>query len=349
MSPRDNAVFPGSRRDNPCISVGTANGFDMDRRKFIVGALGTACVPFAVEAQQTGKLRRVGWLDYSSSAENLGVFAQAMGGRGWLDGKTLRIDYRGGEGKIERLASVAAELVRLPADVIVSPGTSETLAARKATASIPIVMVGVDDPVELGLVASLARPGGNVTGLTSARRELSGKLLSLLRELAPKSSGVAVLLDSTDPDYRVILGHLRVAAQTLKMPLNAVEVQRHTEVEPAFATISKQGNPMLIVPASSMLVPAWIADLALKYRLPLASTSAGYAYEGGLMAYTDDWNATFDRVGALVDRILRGAKPADLPVELPTQFRLIVNAKTAQALGIAVPPSIKLRADHLIE
>ena len=196
----------------------------MDRRKFIAGALGTACVPFAVEAQQTGKLRRVGWLDYSSSAENLGVFAQAMGGRGWVDGKSLRIEYRGGEGKLERLASVAARAGR---------GSRQTSSSRRARskrsppgrrrATIPIVMTGVDDPVELGLVASLARPGGNVTGLASARRELNGKLLSLLRELAPRASSVAVLWDSTDPDHRV---HPRPPAgrrrQTLGVPLNAV-------------------------------------------------------------------------------------------------------------------------------
>ena len=321
----------------------------MNRRKFIVAALGTVGAPFTVDAQLTGKVYRVGWLDYSSSAENLGVFAQAMAARGWLDGKTLKIEYRGGEGKIEQLATVTAELVRLPVDVIVVPGTSAALTAKKATSSIPIVMVGVDDPVELGIVASLARPGGNVTGLTNARRELSGKLLSLFRELAPRAASAAVLWDSTDPEHRVILGYLQSAARTLGVPLNSVQVQRYTEVEPAFAAIKKQGNQMLIVPLSSMLVPGWIADLALKYKLPLASTSAGYAYEGGLMAYTDDWNAVFDRAAAFVDRILKGTKPADLPVELPTKFKLIVNAKTAQALGLAIPPAIMLRADHILE
>ena len=321
----------------------------MNRRKFIAAVLGTACTPSGVAAQQTGKIYRVGWLDYSSSAENLGIFAQAMGARGWQDGKTFRIDYRGGEGKIERLSAVAAELARLSADIIIAPGTPEALAAKKATASIPVVMAGVDDPIELGLVASLSRPGGNITGLTNARKELSAKLLSLLRELFPRAGSAAVLWDAMDPENKVILGYFQGAARTLGVSLNSVPVQRHTEVEAAIAATKKQANPMLIVLPSALLVPRWIADLALKYGLSLASTSPGYAYEGGLMAYTDDWNAVFDRAANFVDRILKGAKPADLPVELPTKFKLIVNTKTAQMLGLAIPPSIRLRADHVIE
>jgi putative tryptophan/tyrosine transport system substrate-binding protein len=329
--------------------VETTESNVVNRRKFTAAALGAACLPFGAGAQPTARVQRVGWLDYSSSAENLGIFAQAMGARGWLDGKTYRIDYRGGEGNSARLATVAAELARLPADIIIAPGTVEALAAKKATAAIPIVMAGVDDPVELGLVASLSRPGGNVTGLTNARKELSGKLLSLLREVFPRASSAALLWDATDPEHKVVLAYFQGAAKTLGVSLNAVPVQRHTEVEAAMAGIRRQGNPMLIVPPSSMLVPRWIADLALKYGLPLASTSPGYAYEGGLMAFTDDWNAVFDRAANFVDRILKGARPADLPVELPTKFKLIVNAKTAQALGLAVPPSIMLRADHVIE
>jgi putative ABC transport system substrate-binding protein len=160
---------------------------------------------------------------------------------------------------------------------------------------------------------------------------------------------VAVLWDSTDPEHQKILAYLQAAARTLGVSLNTVQVRRYTEVEPAFAEIKKQGAQMLIVPLSSMLVPRWIADLALSYQLLLASTSPAYAYEGGLIAYTDDWNAVFDRVATLVDKILKGAKPADLPVELPTKFKLIVNTQTAQTLGITVPPSIMLRVDKFIE
>jgi putative ABC transport system substrate-binding protein len=320
----------------------------VNRREFLGGALGTLCVPSVVVAQ-ADRTRRIGWLDFSSSAENLGIFEQAMAGRGWTKGKAFSLDYRGGEGKIERLAAVTTELIRLPVDVIVAPGTPEALAARNATKTVPIVMAGVDDPVARGLVASLARPGRNITGVASARRELSGKLLSLVRELAPGSTRVAVLWDSTDPDHRVILGDLRAAAQTINVSLDAVEVQRYTDVEPAFAAIKRQGSKILVVPSSSMLVPRWIADLALAHGLALASTSPGYAYEGGLMAYTDDWNAVFERVAMFVDKVLKGAKPEDLPVELPAKFKLIVNAKTARALKLTIPQSIVLRADAVIE
>jgi putative tryptophan/tyrosine transport system substrate-binding protein len=321
----------------------------MNRRRTLVTLLALGVAPRIVGAQRPGKSYRVGWLDYSSSAENLGIFVQAMGERGWLEGKTFKVEYRGGEGKTEQLSKMAVELVRLPVDVIVAPGTREAIAAKKGTDSIPIVMTEVDDPVESGLVVSLGRPGGNVTGLASARRELSGKLLSLLREFFPRASSVAVLWDSTNPEIQATLGYLQIAARKLGVSLNSVPVQRYTEVEPAFAAIKKQGSQLLIVPLSSMLVPGWIADLALKYKLALASTSAGYAYEGGLLAYTDDWNAVFNRVAILVDRILKGAKPVDLPVEFPAKFKLIVNVKTAQALGFAIPPSIMLQVDHIIE
>jgi putative ABC transport system substrate-binding protein len=321
----------------------------VSRRELIAVVLGIVYTPFTVAAQQTSKVYRIGWLDYSSSGENLGIFVQAMGARGWVDGRTFRIEYRGADGRVEQLSAVAAELVRLPADLILAPGTLEALAVKKATNSIPIVMTGVDDPVESGLVESLARPGGNITGVANVRRELTEKLLSLLREVFPRASSVAVLWDATYPDHLAILGHLQNAARRLGVSLHSVPVHRHTEVEPAFAAIKKQGSPVLIVPLSSMLVPGWTADLALKYRLSLASTSPAYAYEGGLIAYTDDWRAVFARAAFFVDRILKGAKPADLPVEQPTEFKLIVNAKTAQTLGITIPAPIMLRANHIIE
>ena len=321
----------------------------MNRRDFVATALGVACLPDVARAQAGSRIRRVGWLDLSSSAENLGTFVQAMGARGWIEGKTFRVDYRGGEGKLERLAAVAAELVRLPADVIVAPGTPEAVAGKKATSAIPIVMTNVDDPVGRGIVGSLARPGGNVTGLASARGELGAKLLSLLRDLSPRATSVAVLVDANDPDHRVMLTQLQAAARNLGFAVHAQQVQRHTEVEPAFAAIKKQGSQLLVVPMSNMLIPRWTADLALKHGLALASTAPAYVYEGGLITYTDDWQALFDRAAMFVDRILKGARPADLPVELPTKFKLIVNTKTARAIGITLPPAIMLQADHVVE
>jgi putative ABC transport system substrate-binding protein len=320
------------------------------RRTFIASlALGTAARPIVAGAQSATKAYRIGWLDYSSSGESVGIFVQAMRARGWIEGKTFTIEYRGAEGRVEQLSRAAADLVRLRVDVIVAPGAPEALAAKNATRTIPVVMTGVDDPVESGLVGSLARPGGNVTGVTNVGGELSEKLLSLLRELIFNVSKVAVLSDATRTDQRAILKHLQAAARGFGITLHSIQVQRHIEIKSAFAAIKKQGAQALIVPLSSMLVPAWIADLALRQRLPLVSTSASYAYEGGLMAYTDDWNDVFARAAVFADRILKGAKPADLPVEQPTKFKLIVNMKTAQTLGLTIPPSIMLRADHVIE
>lgn len=321
----------------------------MDRRELILAGLTAACLPSVGAAQAIGKVQRVGWPDYSSAAENLGIFVQALAMRGWVEGQTFAMEYRGGEGNATRLSTAAATLARLPVNIIVAPGTAEALAARKATETIPIVMTGVDDPVERGLVMSLARPGTNVTGLAGAGRELNDKLLSLVREIVPRAPSVGVLWDSNDADQRVVLGQIEAAARTLGMKLNPVAAQRASDVEPAVAAIRKQGSQALVALPSSMLVPRWIADIALKNGLLLASTAPGYVYEGGLIAYTNDWIAVFDRVAALVDRILKGAKPADLPVELPVKFKLVVNAKTAQLLGLTIPQAILISANSIIK
>jgi putative tryptophan/tyrosine transport system substrate-binding protein len=318
------------------------------RREFVGGVLAAFCVRTLARAQ-SDRLYRIGWLDLNSSTGYLGAFEKALVARGWVKGQNFGVEYRGGEGRIERLAAVAAELVRLPVDAIVAPGATEAAAAGRATKSIPIVMAGVDDPVARGLVASLARPGRNITGVAGARRELSGKLLASVREITPPKTRVAVLTVSTDPDHRGIAGDLRAAARTMNVPLTTLDVTEYTDVEPAFAAIKRQGNKVLIVPASTMLVPRWIADLALTHGLALASTAPAYAYDGCLVVLTEDWSAVFDRVAAFVDKILKGARPADLPVETPAKFRLIVNTRTARALKLTLPQSLVARADSVID
>lgn len=248
-----------------------------------------------------------------------------------------------------RLPGLAAELIRLPVDVILAPGTPEALAAKKATNTIPIVMLEVADPVESRLVTNLARPGGNVTGLTNVRAELSGKLLTLLKEAVPLASRIAVLWDQTGPGHRAVLRSLEAAAQSSRLSVQSHGVRHHTGIEPAFSAMKTQRADAVIVIPSAMLVSQWTADLALKNQLPLASTDLDYAWRDGLMAYVHDREALFTRAAAFVDKILRGAKPADLPVEQPTKFELAINLKTAKALGLTIPPSLLLRADRVIE
>jgi putative ABC transport system substrate-binding protein len=319
------------------------------RRAFLGAALGSLIAPTAALAQPERVRRRIGWLDSGSSGANLPAFEQAMLARGWIKGETFGIDYRGGDGSVERLAAATAELVRLPADVIVAPGSAEALAAKNATRTLPIVIAGVDDPVARGLVASLSRPGRNLTGVALARRERGNKLLSLIRELAPGPLRVAVLSDSEDADHRAILRDLRAAARTTRVTLESVAVEQYTDVEPAVAAIRRRGNRVLVVPPSRMFVPRWLADLALTNRLALASMSLGYAYEGGLLACDEDWTALFARVAGFVDRILRGARPETMPVEPATKFKVIVNARTARALKLALPPALISHADAVIE
>lgn len=320
------------------------------RRRALLGRLLGALLAPACAFAQTGRARRrVGWLDLSSSGANLGAFEQAMVARGWIKGETFGIDYRGAEGSAERLAAFTAELIRLPVDAIVAPGLAEALAAKSATRTLPVVIAGIDDPVARGLVATLARPGKNITGVAIARRERAMRLMSLIHELAPRPPRVAALLDSADPDHRAILGDLRVAARTNGMALDAVEVQQYVDVEPALATIRRHGTGVIVVPTSSMFVPRWIGDLALANKLAVASMSPSYAREGGLVACSDDWTAIFERVATFVDRILKGAKPDALPMELATRFKVTVNRKTARTLKLDVPPGVLAQADTVID
>jgi putative ABC transport system substrate-binding protein len=282
----------------------------VNRRDLIVAALATVCAPATAWAQASGRIRRIGWLDLSSSAENLGTFVQALSARGWIEGKTFRVDYRGGEGKPERLAAVAAELVRLPTDVIVAPAP-QGAGGKKATNAVPIVMTGVDDPAGRG--GRHARGRGEASPASPAPARGTGRETPvLLRDLSParrasRSSWTPTVGSPRD------LTPARSAARSLGFSVNAQQVQRHTEVEPAFAAIKKQGNQLLVVPMSNMLIPRWIADLALKHGLALASTAPAYVYEGGLMTYTDDWQALFDRAAIFVDRILKGARRRTSP------------------------------------
>lgn len=320
------------------------------RRAFMWAcAVGGGAWPLAGGAQPAGKVKRVGWLDASSFGENLGVFMLSMKARGWVEGTSFKFEYRGADGSPEKLADAAAELVQLRVDVVVAPSSAEALAAQRASATTPIVMVGVDDPVGLGLVRSLGRPGTNVTGLSTARGELSGKLLSLLREQFPRATSAGVIWDATDPDLRHVVGHLQSAATTLGMTLQVSKVQHHSEVEPAIVALHKAGQRLLVVPPSPMLVPRWLADLSRGRGMALASTSPAYAYEGGLMSYSADWRTVYQQLAAFVDRILKGEKPSELPVELPTKYKLVLNNQTARELNLALAASLKLRADHVVE
>ena len=318
------------------------------RREFVGTMFALLCAARDALAQ-AGPVRRIGWIDLNPSADSLGYFKRSMAAKGWVEGSNLAVESRGGDGRAARLAAMTAELVRLPVDVLVCVGTLEALAARDSTRSVPIVLAGVDDPVGQKLVASLARPGRNITGVASGQRQLRAKLISVIRELGPAASRTTLLWDSAEPEHRAAVIDFRSAAKAAHLTLNAVEVQGYMDVEPAIVASKRPGNKVLLVLPSRMFVPRWIVDLALSNGLALASTSSGYIDEGGLVACTDDWNAMFDRVATYVDRILKGAKPADLPVEFPAKFRLIVNKKTARALKLTLPPSLLGQADAVIE
>jgi putative tryptophan/tyrosine transport system substrate-binding protein len=316
--------------------------------------LGLLLVPRAVEAQPSAHVPRIGLLCLFSSAtgqSKIESFRQGLRDLGYIEGKNILIEFRWAEGHRERLAELAADLVRLDVAVIVTESPPAALAAQQATHTIPIVTAAIGDPVALGLVASLARPGGNVTGLTFQAPALSGKRLELLKALAPQALLVAVLWNGTNPAHASYLGETEAAARALGLQLQAVEVRSPADLDRAFAAIARTRPSALITLADGMLLDnrTRLVAFAAQSRLPAIFPDREFAEAGGLMTYGPSLAANFRRAAYYVDRILKGAKPTDLPVEQPMTLELVLNLKTAQALDLTLPPSILFQADEVIK
>lgn len=328
----------------------------MNRRRFLRG-LGASllAVPAAVEAQETGKkVARIGRLSPLSRATDgpfLEAFRQNMRELGWVEGQNLAIEARFADGKAAQLAAAASELVRLNVDVILAGSTSGGIAAHKATTSIPIVMVTTGDPMASGLIASLARPGGNLTGVTALGQELGAKGLELLAQAVPGLTRVAVLCNPTYPGTDRVLKALRDGARTLGMQLHVIEARDRRDVEAALPAASGERARALMVLSDPMLVThrKRIVELAVSQRLPTMYAVRQYVDDGGLLFYGASLSEMYRHAASHVDRILKGARPGDLPVEQPTRFELVVNLKAARALGLAIPPSLLARADEVLE
>ena len=304
-------------------------------------------------AQQPTKIPRIGFLSASSPAAlsaRIEAFRQGLRELGYVEGKNIVIEWRSAEGKLDRLPALAAELVRLKVDIIVTAGPSLTHAAKEATSTIPIVMTFDPDPVGSGFVASLARPGGNITGLSTLSPEISGKQLEVLKETVPKLSRVAVLGNSTSPGNAQALREMELAAGAFKAKLQYLDVLDPKDIETAFRAASKGRAEVILVLPSPVLTSqrTQIVDLAVKNRLPAIYWRSDFVEAGGLMSYGTSQNDLDRRAATYVDKILKGTKPADLPVEQPTKFELVVNLKTAKQIGLTVPQKVLARADRVI-
>jgi putative ABC transport system substrate-binding protein len=327
----------------------------MSRALTVLLALALLAAPLAIGAQPTGKVPRIGWIG-GPTRESAEVFVrefrQGLKDLGWVEGQNIVIEWRFAGGRAERLPDLAAELVRLRVDLIVAPSTPTILAAKNATTTIPIVTVAGGDPVELGLVASLARPGGNITGLTSmVSQEIAGKQLELLKETVPKVSGMAVLWNPTTRGNALALREAEIAARALRVELQVLEARSLNDFESAFAAMSAKRAGALLVLGDTMFTThrRRLADLAAKSRLPAMYGTRQFVDDGGLVSYGANALDNFRRAAVYVDKILKGAKPGDLPIERSTKFELVINLKTAKALGLTIPQSLLLRADQVID
>src|SRR5262245_8145413 len=307
-------------------------------------------VSFPVEAQQTKKVPRIGYLSSGSASFRTGAFRQGLRDLGYVEGKNIIIEYRNAEGKIERYPDLVVDLVGLKVDVIFTSSTPGALAAKNATKTIPIVFTNVGDPVANGLVASLARPGGNITGLSTLAPELSGKGLELLKETIPKLSRVAVVWNPDNPGKTSSFKETEVAAQALRLQLQSLEVRGPNDVEPAFQAAKKERAVALIVLRDVVVTSQMtrILELALKNQMPAIYGDRGFVDAGGLMSYGPNIDDLFRRAATYVDKILQGTKPADLPIERPSKFELVINLKTAKQIGLTIPPNVLARADKVI-
>ena len=307
----------------------------------------------SAEAQQPTKVYRIGYLSAvspSTVSSRIESFKQGLRELGYVEGKNIVIEWRYAEGKMHRLSELAAELVRLRVDIIVSGGPTVTRPAKEATSMIPIVMALDDDPVGSGFVASLARPGGNITGLSTLAPEISGKQLELLKEIVPKLTRVAVIGNSTRAGTAQMLKETELAAEALKVQLQYLDVLAPKDIETAFrASIKGRADAVLVLTSPVFLSQrTQIAELAVKSRLPAIYSWPENVEDGGLMTYSVSITDLYRRAATYVDKILKGAKPADLPVEQPTKFEFIVNLKAAKQIGLTIPPNVLVRADRVI-
>ena len=318
---------------------------------FVAALLAVAVV---AEAQQPAKITRIGYLDavsLSVNAARVEAFRQSLRKLGYVEGKNIFIEWRSADGKLDRLPALAAELVHLKVDIIVTGGRSATRAAKEATSTIPIVMTQETDPVANGFVASLARPGGNITGLSTLAPELSGKQLELMKEIIPKLSRVAVFGSSTSPGNAQSLREVDLAARAFKVQLQYLDVVDPKDIETAFRTASNGRADGVLVLNSAVFSSrrTQLVDLALKSRLPAIYWSSDFVEDGGLMTYSTSVTDLNRRAATYVDKILKGAKPADLPVEQPTKFEFIINLKAAKQIGLTIPPNLLARADKVFK
>jgi len=317
--------------------------------------LSILAAPFVAEGQQAGKVYRIGYLTVPSRESAQGVahkFQLRLRDLGWIEGQNVVVDYRFADSHLDRLPGLAAELVRLKADVIVAGANAAVTAAKNATRTIPIVMFLAIDPVGSGLVASLARPGGNVTGLTqTVGTDFYGKQLQVLKHAFPRVSRVAILVSPATLAYARTLREIETAIRALGLQRQIMEVREPSEFDNVFAVLTRAHPDAIFVPADSMFYQhrAQLAQLAANSRLPAMWGLRAHAEAGGLMAYSTDLEDLARRAATFVDKILKGAKPGDLPVEQPTRFELVINLKTAKALELTIPPSLLLQADQIIE
>jgi putative ABC transport system substrate-binding protein len=324
----------------------------MRRRELITLLGGTLAWPLAARAQQPGKLPTIGFLGASPSIESqrVAAFVQRLRELAWIDGRNLAIEYRWAEGRNERYAEAAAELVRLKVDVIVTVATPATLAAKQATTLIPIVFGAASDPVGTGLVESLARPGGNVTGLSNQISETGGKKLELLREVVPSLRRLAILANVGNPAVALDMGEAQAAARKLGLEVTTAEIRQAEDIAPAFDALKGRADALYV--CTDPLVNTYrirVNTLALAARLPTIHGLREYVEAGGLMSYGPNVPDLLRRAADYVDKILRGAKPGDIPVEQPTKFDVVINLTTAKALDLKIPESFLLRADEVIE
>ena len=328
--------------------------FDVRRREFItlLGGAGVAW-PIAARAQQSAKVPTIGFLGSGTpitAGEWVVAFAQRLRELGWIEDRTIKIDLRWAEGRNDRSAEIATDFVRLKVDVIVTYGSEHVQIAKEATSTIPVVFALAGDPVGSGLVASLAHPGGNLTGLSAQNADLTGKRFELLHEIVPNLRRLAVLFNGNNLAYKLETDIVRAAAIPLGLEVLAAEIRSGDDIAPTFATIATNADALFVVGEPLTFTHRTrINTLALAARLPTTYSTRGYVEAGGLMSYGPNFPALFRRAADYVHKILLGAKPSDLPVEQPTSYDLIVNLTTAKALGLQIPESFLLRADEVIE